>query len=44
MEAVLLDEIIEQVVSLKPEERQKVIRALQEKERKTKTKRLFKFW
>ncbi len=36
MEAVLLDEIIEQVVSLKPEERQKVIRALQEKERKTK--------
>ena len=37
MEAVLLDEIIETVVSLKPEERRKVMRALQEEERKTKT-------
>jgi len=37
MEAVLLDEIIEKVISLKPEERCKVIRALQEEERKTKT-------
>jgi len=34
MEAVLVDEIIEKVISLKPEERQKVIRALQEEERK----------
>ena len=37
MEAVLLDKIIEQVISLKPEDRRKVIRALQEEERKTKT-------
>ncbi len=36
MQAVL-DEIIEKVISLKPEERQKVILALQEEERKTKT-------
>ena len=35
METVLLDEIIEKVISLKPEERQKVIRALQEEERKS---------
>ncbi len=34
MEAVLLDELIEKVVSLKSEERQKLIRALQEEERK----------
>lgn len=36
METVLLDEIIEKVISHKPEERQKEIRALQEEERKTK--------
>ncbi len=36
MKTVLLDEIIEKVISHKPEERQKVIRALQEEERKTK--------
>ncbi len=34
MQAVL-DEIIEQVISLKPEDRLKVIRALEEEERKT---------
>ena len=33
----VLDEIIEQVISLKPEDRRKVIRALEEEERKTKT-------
>lgn len=36
MQAVL-DEIIEKVISLKPEDRRKVIRALEEEERKTKT-------
>ncbi len=35
METVLLDEIIEKVVNLKPEKRQKLIRVLQEEERKT---------
>lgn len=37
MEAVLLDKIIEQVVKLNPEDRQKVVRAVQEAEGKTKT-------
>ncbi len=37
MEAVLLDEIIEKTVNLKPEERQKLIKVLQEAESKTKT-------
>lgn len=37
METVLLDEIIEKVISLKPEDRQKVIQAVQDAERKTKT-------
>ncbi len=36
MQAVL-DEIIKTVVNLKPEDRQKVIQAVQEEERKTKT-------
>ena len=36
MQAVV-DEIIKTVISLKPEERRKVIQALQEEERKTKT-------
>lgn len=36
MQAVL-DEIIKTVINLKPEDRQKVIRAVQEEERKTKT-------
>jgi len=33
----VVDEIIKTVISLKPEERRKVIKALQEEERKTKT-------
>jgi len=38
MEAVLLNEIIEKTVNLKPEERQKLIQVLQEQESEPKTK------